>query len=247
MTAQDAVLRILNHEISGLEESIELSCLYNQPLDIISNQGAEMLHAAMYGTRCTGSAGSGWDTVDKGESKFSSRVQSRSCANEECKSKVVFFLDQCPECGSTEFKKYPKDSRFGISAKSHIEYLEELNGYRLTLLEPKTFSPDCREFVLRSWFIETKDEWLTTYAQYQLDSPKSNHINFMPLGKDFFRSSPCLHLQATLTIEGAVIEYFDPTNKVPESVPARFSKNTIEEHFGSKNFGKDRGITRRAA
>lgn len=244
MTSRDAVLRILNHEISGLKESIELSCLYNQPLDIISAQGAEMLHAAMYGTRCTGSGGSGWDTADKGESKFSSRVQSRKC--KKCGSKVLFFLDQCVECGSIELHDYPRDSRFGISAKSHIEYIEKLKGYRLALLEPKTFAPDCREFVLRSWFIETKDEWLTTYAQCQLESPKSNHINFMPLSKDFYRSSPCLHLQATLTTEGATIEYFDPTNRVPETVPAEYSTGTIAEHFGAKKFGKERGITQRA-
>ncbi len=157
----------------------------------------------------------------------------------------MFFLKECADCGSTDLSKYPKDSRFGIASESHLKYIDEIKGYRLTLLEPETFDPDCRTFILRSWFIETKNEYLTTYATAQYNSEKSNHINFMPLGQDFYRSSPCLHMSATISLDGVTIDYFDTNNTTPEIVPEKYNKKSIEEIMEKKNFGKERGDTSR--
>ena len=237
------VKELLEYRLGNISKDIELHKKYNASFDPLGDSFTEMLHAAMYGTRCTGSAGSGWDTLDKGESKFSNRLQSRKCKS--CDSKVMFFLNECADCGSSNLSKYPKDSRWGISSKSHLEYIEKLNGYRITLLEPESFDPDCRKFILRSWVIDAKNEYLTAYATYQYNSEKSNHINFTPLKQDFFRSSPCLHLKATITVDDVIIDYFDLTNTTPEIVPEKFNIKSMEEIMEGKTFGKERGITSR--
>ena len=243
MDTIDEVKELLEYQIGDLEKGLHFHMKYNQPFDPLGDSFTEMLHAAMYNTRCTGSAGSGWDSIDKNEGKYSSRLQSRKCKS--CGAKVMFFLDECADCGSSDLSKYPKDSRWGIAAKSHIVYFDELKGYRVTLLEPETFDSDCRVFILRSWFIETKNEYLTAYATAQYNSEKSNHINFMPLGQDFYRSSPYLHMSATISLDGVTIDYFDTSNTTPEIVPAKYNTKSIEEIMEGKTFGKDRGITSR--
>jgi len=237
------VKELLEYQFGDIEKGLHFHMIYNQPFDPLGDSFTEMLHAAMYDTRCTGSAGSGWDTLDLGESKYSNRLQSRKCNS--CGAKVMFFLDVCADCGSSDLHKYPKDSRWGVASKSHLEYIDKLKGYRVTLLEPETFDPNCRVFLLRSWFIEAKDEYLTAYAVAQYESEKSNHINFMPLGQDFYRSSPCLHLKATITMDGVTIDYFDTNNTTPEIVPEKYNKKSIEEIMEKKNFGKERGDTSR--
>ncbi len=245
MSKVDEVKALLEHQIGDVESGISLHMKYNNPWDPLGDSFTEMLHACMYDTKCTGSAGLGWDTRDKGESKYSNRVQARKCLS--CGAKVMFFLKECADCGSSYLLKYPKDSRWGVSSDAHLTYLEDLKGYRLTLLEPKEYDPDCREFILRSWFIETKDEYLTAYAEAQFASPKSNHINFLPLGRDFYRSSPCLHLEAHISVDGIEIKYFNPENTEPEAVPHKFATSqSIYEIMDRKSFGKERGdISRR--
>ena len=243
MNTLNDVKELLKYRLGNISKDIELHKKYNASLDPLGDSFTEMLHAVMYGTRCTGSAGSGWDTLDKGESKFSNRLQSRECKS--CGSKVMFFLDECADCGSSNLAKYPKDSRWGISSKSHLNYIEKLNSYRVALLEPESFDPDCRKFILRSWVIDPKNEYLTAYATHQYNSEKSNHINFQPLKQDFFRSSPCLHLKATITVDDVTIDYFDLTNTTPEIVPEKYNKKSIIEIMEGKTFGKERGVNNR--
>ena len=118
-------------------------------------------------------------------------------------------------------------------------------GYRLTVLEPTEYKPSCRSFRLRSYWIPTKDEYLTEYATRQYNSPKSNGINFLPFNRDFYRSSPRLHLDAIIDTNGVNITYFNPENDVIETGPDRFYELTIKEIMDSKSFGKDRGIVTR--
>jgi hypothetical protein len=138
---------LIEWKTSDLERSIFYHKKYNQPLNIFDDGFTEMLHACMYDTTCTGTGGSGWDTLDKGESKNSNRVQSHNC--KKCDSKMSFFIDICLNCGSREFKKYPKDSRWGIDASAHLKYLDDIKEYRLCLIEPLEWLPSCRLFRIR--------------------------------------------------------------------------------------------------
>lgn len=231
-----ATIELLTHQLSKAEKDLYFHKLYNQPWNPLGSSFTEMLHAAMYGTRCCGSGGAGWDTVDMGESKFSNRLQSRTCKC--CKVKVMFFLARCPECGSTDLSKPDNDSRWGLVAKTHLTYLDKAIGYRLAIFEPTTNEPTCKEFILRSFFIPTKDPYLTRYAKEQFKRGGKN-INFMPLGQDFYRSAPCLHLKATITMDSVTIDYFDTTNTTPEIVPDKFNQMTDDEIFESKTMGKN--------
>jgi len=221
---------------------LEYYKMYNQPFNIIDSVDNEMLHACMYNTMCTGSGGSGWDTLDKGESKGSDRCQSRKCL--DCKAKVMFFLDVCPECNSGNLKDIA-DSRWGISSTSHLKYQGQLKSYRLTLVEPEENNFSCKKFRLRVWSIDADNEHLMAYAEGQ-NKQKSKGINFMPLSESFYMSKPCLHLDAILPIRGKVkINYFDPENNVPVDLPKKYSRTT-EEVMQAKTWGKDRGnVTRR--
>ena len=241
------VKELLEHQLGDVERGLYFHMKYNQPYDPLGDSFTEMLHAAMYGTRCTGSAGSGWDQVDKGESKFSNRLQSRtcnSCSEPKGKTKVIFFLDKCPECGSSDLSKPDKDSRWGIKAETHLKHLETMAGYRFAILEPETNDFICRKFILRSWFVPTKDPYLTAYAKEQFERGGAS-LNFMPLGQDFYRSSPCLHLKATITPDGVTIDYFDINNTIPETIPEEYNRMTTEQIMRNKTFGKNRGETSR--
>ena len=240
---------LLEFQLGNISEGIRFHKNYNQPYDPLGDSFTEMLHACMYDTLCMGSAGSGWDTYDKGESKFSNHIQSRNCKG--CKTydekrgqwkyrKVMFFNSECPYCGSTDLGKNPRDGRWGISSKAHLEHIDEMLCYRLTLLEPETDDFDCRIFRLRSWYIEVKDEYLTEYATRQ-NKQKSKGVNFQPKKEDFYRSSPCLHLDATISENGVEINYLNTENKEPEIGDEKFYKLSIEEIMDKKSFGKERG------
>lgn len=250
---------LLEYQFSNLEQGINIHKKYNQPYNPVGDSFTEIIHACMYDTMCVGSAGQGWDTLDRGESKESNHLQSRKCNS--CKEwdgrvdkngnkiwkhkKVMFFNDKCPYCGSSDLTKYPRDGRWGIASKEHIHYNDSLSGYRLVLLEPETYSPDCRTFILRSWFIDAKDEYLTEYATRQYNSPKSDLINFQPLKQDFYRSSPCLHLEAVISPAGVDIKYFNINNDKVDIGPDKYYQLSMEEIMDKKAFGKLRGQTAR--
>ena len=246
---EQEVKELLEHQLGDIEVGIKFHQKYNQPFNPLGASFTEMLHACMYDTLNMGSDGSGWDTLDKGESKFSNHIQSRRCNG--CKTfdkkrgkwkykKVMFFNSKCPYCGSTDLGKNPRDGRWGISSKSHLEHLDEMKCYRLTLLEPETDDYDCRIFSLKSWCIEVKNEYLTEYATRQ-NQQKSKGVNFQPKKADFYRCSPCLHLDATISKDGVKINYFNTENNEPEIGDKKFYKQSIEEIMSNKKWGKKRG------
>jgi rRNA maturation protein Nop10 len=245
MSTDLEIIDFLTRLFRDFEEELSYHKKLNQPFDPIGDTKNEMLHAIMYNTRCKGSAGSGWDTKDKGESKYANYLQYRKCQN--CDESVMFFLDECPECGGKSFKESPKDARWGIAAKTHLKYYDDITGYRLTLLEPFTYEPTCRIFNLRSWFIDTKNEYLTEYANNQVKTT-SNNINFQPLKRDFYLSSPCKHLDVTINAQNneCVINFYDINNNVPEPIPDKYNKEeTIQQIMENKKFGKERGYVSR--
>lgn len=186
-------------------------------------------------------------TPDFGEDKNSSHVQARQC--KDCGKKVVFFSDTCFNCGSKNLKNPPRDGRWGISASSHFKWYEELKEYRLQLIEPVTDDASCREFRIRYWVLPKESKHLNLYAKGQLESEKSNHINFMPLGRDFYLSLPILKYDGVLTIgkESTIMnfDFFDLTNQTPEEIPEKFKGFDSETLIEKKTFGKERGEWKR--
>jgi len=232
-------------------ELIDLYKEVNQPINIITDDQAEIIHALAHDTRCAGSGGSGWDQVDHGESKSTSHVQSRECKDCSVRVKVMFFLGECPECGSHNLKKNPRDGRWGINAKTHFEHREELKEYRLLLIEPVEDIPSCREFRIRYWALDKNSEHLNSYALGQRDSSnKSDHINFQPLKKDFYLSRPALRFDGVLKIGNGKSEmnftFFDVNNETAITMPPEFANLKSEEVIAEKKFNKERGIVVRS-
>ena len=251
MNKKVLVKQLIEGCTSGLPYQIKFYTQYNQPVKIIDDTLAEVLSAAMNDTICGGTGGSGWDNEDGGEVKNSSHVQSKFCT---CGKKVSFFADVCPHCGGTHFKATknstsdktnPRDGRWGIGAKSHFKWHEGLNEYRLTLVEPETDKPSCRKFRYRYWTISKDSQHLNAYAKAQLDSDKSNHINFQPLKVDFYLSEPVLKFDGYLNVNenntSFDFDYFNLENTIPEKIPARFSSKNSKDVLESKNFNKERG------
>ena len=246
------VKQVIEGCTAGLPAQIKYYTQFNQCVKIIDDVLSEVICAAMNDTICGGTGGSGWDNEDGGEGKNSSHVQSKFCT---CGKKVSFFSEKCPHCGGTHFKANKdqknfdrtnrRDGRWGISAKSHFKWLGQLNEYRLTLVEPLTDDPSCREFRIRYWVIDKNSEHLNAYAQAQLDSDKSNHINFQPLKIDFYLSKPIKKFDGILTVHADRTEfnytYFDLDNQTPEPIPTEYAGLTSQTVLESKKFNKERG------
>ena len=246
------VKQVIEGCTAGLPAQIKYYTQFNQSVKIIDDTLSEVISAAINNTICGGTGGSGWDNEDGGECKNSSHVQSKFCT---CGKKVSFFATECPHCGGTHFKAFkdqknfnrtnPRDGRWGIGAKSHFKWYSQLNEYRLTLVEPLTDDPSCRQFRFRYWVVSKDSEHLNDYAQEQLDSDKSNHINFQPLKVDFYFSKPVLKFDGILTVKDDKTEfdfnYFDLDNQTPESIPTKYAGLTSKMVLESKNFNKDRG------
>ena len=253
MSIRQEVKEVIEGYTAGLPYQIEYSAKFNQSIEIIDDKLSEIIGAILNKTLCGGTGGGGWDNIDGGESKNSSHVQSKYCA--ECGKKVSFFASECPHCQGEQFKANlgqkncerwnRRDGRWGINAKSHFKHYDELNEYRLTLVEPLTDDPSCREFRVRYWVINKDSKHLNAYAQAQLDSDKSNHINFQPLKVDFYLSEPMKKFDGILTVHADRTEfnytYFDLDNKTPEPIPAEYAGLTSQTVLESKKFNKERG------
>lgn len=244
---------------AGLSAQIEWFTQYNQPVKIIDDALSEVITAATNDTLCGGTGGGGWDHKDNAEVKGTSHVQSRFCAN--CGKKVSFFATECPHCGCESFKAKakqkgtkvtnPRDGRWGISAMSHFKYKPELKEYRLTIVEPLTDDPSCREFRYTYFVVDKDSVHLNNYAKAQLESPKSDNINFQPYGVDFYLSLPVMKFTGVLTVYKDYtkfeFEFFDLNNTTPLDIPDRFANITSKEVIAKKKrrLGKKRGEWRR--
>lgn len=243
---QTKIVNLIEQCTSHLPYRIRHFTRLNQPIKIIDDSLAEVIHAELHQTTCTGSGGSGWDTVDYGESKSSSHVQSRKCLS--CGKKNSFFHSKCSSCGG-KLGNNPRDGRWGIRAKSHIEYYDDLLEYRLMLIEPVTNNPSCRNFRIRNWVIKKDAEHLNNYAKAQYNIAKSDQINFQPLKGDFYLCDPIKLFDLELVIGDnnvkVNVNFFDINNKQPEQRPEKY-KNLISENvISAKKFGKERGTVKR--
>lgn len=115
----------------------------------------------------------------------------------------------------------------------------------MSLVEPLSDDSKCRQFRFTYWTLDKDSEHLDRYAQAQLDSDKSNHINFQPYGVDFYLSRPVMKFTGVLTVHDDRTEFdfdfFDLNNTTPVDIPDKFVTRDSQSVIEGKNFGKDRG------
>ena len=251
MQKQEECEKFIEAITKNKSEIIDLYTSRNKPVEIFSSDDTEVLHAIMFDTSCNGSGGSGWDTSDNAESKTASWAQALECVNTKCKRKYSMFLGNCPFCATPQIvgnkqAKPPKDSRWVISTKSHIQYYDELLEYRIQLVEPTEFEPKCRKFRIRGWIVKKDNKYLNEYINR---AENADSINFQPLKKDFYFSSPCLIYDGILDLTNQEskfnFNYFNLDNDIPEEIPQEFSGLDRKEVLANKKMGKRRGDVKR--
>jgi hypothetical protein len=235
------IKEVIEGYTSNLSFKIKLAARLNQSLKIMDDGDLEALLSIAHNTMCCGSGGSGYDHDDHGEVKGTSFVQSWKC---RCKKKISFFKNVCPYCSGLR-TKIPRDGRWGIQARTHNKYINELKEYRLHLIEPLIDDADCKQFMFRHWTIKNNCKHLGLYANKQIQG-NSNNINFQPLKQDFYMCNPILKYSGILNIENNKtvfdFHYFDMFNKKSEKMPPKYANKNSHDIIENKNIGKDRGV-----
>jgi len=237
----------LENELLGFEQRAKFYVSVNAPYKIFSDQFVEAFHAAMNKTVCDGSAGSGWDQIDKGESKLASYCNNKKCVS--CGSKSSYFSNSCKECGGKHFHM-STDARWGIQTISHKKYLPDgLKEYRLFTVKPLTSDLSDQSFLIEDFVIDANSPGLNALIESQLTSEKSpGGLNFhtpknnlktktgeqVESTLNFFLCDPKQTLRAILTfvdgranIDVEYVDYEDPRTVKSTEYFSTFRKQDI--------------------
>lgn len=188
-----------------------------------------------------GSGGMGLDLVNY---KTGKAVEVKSCCtiqnavcqniikdkkghNMKCGTKFNdLFLDRCPKCGSTNFRRMD-DSRFGIDAKEFLNQYSEGFFENFTMCYISLVSQDItkKEITIKlEWFItdfldDEIKKYQLEYFENQNNKGKKPHCNLLPYSYDFYKLCP-----KKIDEKNIVISYAD-LNKNPRLVDCKFEKN----------------------
>lgn len=202
------------------------------------------------------------------EVKFCSLDGSKECVC--CKKKAPRFQDICIYCDDPKFRLI-KDSRWGISAKSHILYCDKhnLSEYILYLSE---YNETTKSINVKCFMIESNNKYFTEYIKNQHENGKGDTCNFQPYSWDFYLSGPITLFDLELyENEPSRTIYFNLENRTPNKIPQdicskrgckKYAPEITDDLFKDndglnyheyidkfslqkKSLGKERGITTR--
>ena len=131
--------------------------------------------------------GCAFDAANTSEAKGCNKAQTYVCP--DCGSKNNYYASECYKCGGTD-RKDPNDTRWGIDTEAHFKYVNQMPYYCFTIITPLNRSVENPEFNIQVYRIDTKNKFFNDMLCYQLEHGKKAHKNFMPLGRDFYMSSP---------------------------------------------------------
>ena len=148
-------------------------------------------------------------------------------------TKLPCFQTKCIFCNGDDFK-YPRDSRWGISAKAHIDYHNEkykLNEYILYISE---FDHTNNSINLKCFKIMSSNNYFTNYIQNQFSNGKGDTCNLMPYSWDFYMSGPIELFNINIYSDGTIKETtWDLDNTkiitIPKSIIISNKKNCLYE------------------
>lgn len=184
----------------------------------------EGLCSILSGFKGSGGKGSGFDLTNgtkANEVKTVCFCQPHKC--KKCGSSVPWTSNTCANCNSTELKTIT-DSRFGISAKAHVKYKDELETYWLVLIEHD--SEDI--FKITVWTLKSDNKYFTNYINQQ-NKFASTTCNLLPYSYDFYMSNPIQRLQIHIRLpeshmdDPSIVnmEYKDTEIEMPCSILTR--------------------------
>jgi hypothetical protein len=198
------------------------------------------------------------DIISATEVKTCCHIQPKKC--KKCSKKIPYYQKICSFCNGNEFSKI-NDSRFGIDAKAHFDYIELLKDYLLIYIN------DIDNIIKISVFvIKSSNIYFNNYIKNQLEkSEKSNTCNLLPFSYDFYSSGPIKIIDLEYDLIGNLLsEYIDRFNdmyldfdtscltsieknkyciKDEKTIPYKEIQNKLE--IRNKKLNKERGQTTR--
>ena len=199
------------------------------------------------------------NTISAVEVKTCCHIQPKKC--KKCSKKIPYYQEKCSFCNHDQFSKIT-DSRFGIDAKAHFDYIQLLKEYLLIYIK------EINNVICISVFIiKSNNTYFNNYVKNQLDNSKSNTCNLLPFSYDFYSSGPIkiIDLEYDLSERKLIKEFIDRYNEKPIDFDAdcltaeekinygldenkkTIPYNEIESKLviRNKNLNKARGVTSR--
>lgn len=196
-----------------------------------------------------------YTTVFAREVKTVSLNGTKKCS--DCGNKAPSFQLSCTFCKGSNFIAI-KDSRAGISAKAHIEYMDVL---KETIIFVSDYIEENEIINLKCFKFLNDNDYFYRYVHNQHVNSKQNNCNFIPYSYDWYLSGPIMlfdiNIQRTGTLD---VKKYDLSNDEPCDIPrCVFKSNEIIEHqilneytkyrdnfpLRMKNLNKKRGVTTR--
>jgi len=173
--------RIIKNFLSEVSMCVE----FNQPFSAATQMFTERVMSSIFGFTLDPKKGYAFDTSSNDELKSCNYLQPKKCSS--CGESNNFFSVTCNACGHDKFGSVKGDSRWNIDSDSHFKHFNDLNKYLLTLVDYVD-----GKILMKAWIVKKENPHFNRILRNQLDSAKSDGLNFLPYSHDFFMSDPTL-------------------------------------------------------
>ncbi len=231
MSKQTAFIDLIDHHFGGLRQEIKNSLKFNDGVSFDTGKFGERVNFVLHDTTGVPSnGGCAFDAANGAEAKACNKAQTYVCP--DCGSKNNYYAHECHKCGSTG-RKDPNDTRWGIDTEAHFKYVDQMPYYCFTIITPLNRSVENPKFNIQVYRIDTKNKFFNDMLCYQLEHGKKAHKNFMPLGRDFYMSSPKMLVDCNVSLSDEVdVEFteFNTDGREIETIPlSLFTKSEQEQ------------------
>ena len=206
MSNKQAFVNLVDHHFGGLRREIKLSLGFNDGVSFDTGKFGERVNFVLHNTKgIPSNGGCAFDAENTSEAKGCNKAQTYECP--DCGTKNNYYAHECAKCGGTD-RKDPEDTRWGIDSKAHFKYADQMPYYCFTIITPVNRDVENPQFNIKVYRIDAKNEFFNDVLRYQLEHGKKAHKNFMPLGRDFYMSSPQLLVECLVSVTDTVSVQF---------------------------------------
>lgn len=158
------------------------------------------------------------------EVKFISLDGSKICntckkVNPKGETKVPRFQTKCLLCNDSNFD-LPSDSRWGLSAGSHIKYFNDTYKLNEYILYVSKYDEENDSINLKCFKIYSKNRYFGEYIRNQAENGSGDTCNLIPYSWDFHLSGPIKLFDINICSNGKIIEHmWNLDNETIENVP----------------------------
>lgn len=235
---QEKFTKLITHTFKNISDEINYCLEFNQGFTFdVGKFGERVLFIVENTKGVPSNGGCAFDGANGSEAKDCFLAQTYIC--KKCGSKNNYYSIECHKCGSTE-RKDPKDGRWGIDAKAHFKYLNQIPCYIFTHVQPLNMNSNNPKYRIQVFRIDAKTKMFNSILKYQLKHG-TKHKNFMPFGRDFYMSSPIPLVDCYVDICGDCVDVSydlycpDNTNPLTKMPIHIFTKEEISKFTSTFN------------